>query len=120
MSNNKDEKEIARQYIEDHKINKLFKRILILLLINRPQNVKRFIVEQLQNERDLSAECLLNDDEMETLFKMLEHPMIEKGVVFGKKVNGSLMAMGIAETVNDKKFNLQQFKETLNEILKNY
>merc|ERR1712154_473602 len=116
-----DEREIAKQYLLDHKINKLFKRVIVLLLLHKPENVKRFIVEQLRDEKNLESKPLLNNDEMETMFKMLENPVIDKGFVTGKTINDSMMAMGIAETVkNDQKFNFQQFKTTLNNILKKY
>merc|ERR1712129_107673 len=96
-------------------------RIMILLLINRPHNPKTFIIEKLQNEKDLSSKALLNDDEIETMFKMLECPLVEKNIVTGKKVNESLMAMGIIETVNqEQKFNLEQFKAAITAILKQY
>ena len=117
----KDEREIAKQYLSDNNIHRLFKRILVLLLLHKPDNVKRFIVEQLRNEKNLDSKPLLNTDEMETMFKMLENPVIDKGFVTGKKINDSLMAMGIAENVKtDQKYNFQQFKITLNNILKNY
>eukprot|EP01083_Nonionella_stella_P165072 548211_1 len=116
-----DEKEIAKQYLSDHKITKLFKRVLILLLIHRPSNVQRFIVEQLRKEKDLESKPLLNEDEMQTMFQMLQNPVLDKGFVTGKKINASLLAMGIVETVdNDSKFSLQQFKIVLNNILQNY
>lgn len=116
-----DERQIAKQYLLDHKINRLFKRILILLLLHRPTNVKMFIVEQLQKEENLESKPLLNNEEMEVMFKMLENPVTDKGFVTGKKINDSLMAMGILDTVKeDETFNLQQFKSTLNNVLKAY
>ena len=117
----RDEKEIARQYLVDHKISKLFKRILILLLLNKPSNVKRFIVAQLRKERNLESKALLSNDEMETMFAMLEEPVIGKGFVTGKKINSSLVAMGIDDAVKaEQKFTLQQFKSTMSRILKQY
>eukprot|EP01084_Bolivina_argentea_P261982 442923_1 len=121
MNDVKDEREIAKQYLVDNGINKLFKRILVLLLLNKPDNVKRFIVEKLREGKNLESQPLLNDDELETMFKMLENPVIDKGFVLGKKINDSLMAMGIIQTVkSDQKYDLLQFKSTLNDILKNY
>lgn len=115
------EREVAKQYLAKHKIDKLFKRILVLILLHKPQNVKRFIIEKLQIERDLPSKPLLNSDEMETLFKMLENPVIDRGFIEGKAINDSLIAMGITENVNaEQKYNLQQFKGALNNILKNY
>ena len=117
----RDEKEIARQYLLDHKISKLFKRILVLLLLNKPSNVKRFIVEHLKKEKHLESKALLNNDEMETMFTMLEEPVMGKGFVTGKKINSSLVAMGIDESVKDEQtFTLQQFKSTLASMLKQY
>ena len=116
-----DEREMAKQYLLDHKINKLFKRILVLLFLHKPQNVQKFIVEQLRNEKNLESKPLLNDDELETMFKMLENPVIDKGFITGKALNDSLIAMGIIENVNaEQKYNLQQFKVTINNILNNY
>ena len=115
-----DEREVAKQYLLDHKINKLFKRILVLLL-HKPENVKRFIVEQLRNEKNLESKSLLTNDEMETMFKMLENPVIDKGFITGKSINDSLIAMGIIESVKtDQKYNLQQFKSAMNNIINNY
>ena len=114
-----DEREVAKQYLLDNKINRLFKRILILLLLHRPTNVKRFIVEQLRKEEHLESKPLLNNEEMEVMFKMLENPVTDKGFVTGKKINDSLIAMGVMDSVkDDETFNLQQFKSTLNNVLK--
>ena len=64
---------------------------------------------------------MLNNEEMEIMFKMLENPVTDKGFVSGKKINDSLMAMGVMDTVKvDETFNLQQFKSTLNNVLKAY
>ena len=118
-----DEREIAKQYLIDHKINKLFKRILVLLLLNKPQNVKRWIVQKLRNEKNLESQPLLTTDEIETLFKMLENPVIDRGFVEGTAMNDALIAMGlpIIENVNgEQKYNLQQFKDALRNILNNY
>mmetsp|Transcript_18642 Transcript_18642/g.16624 ORF Transcript_18642/g.16624 Transcript_18642/m.16624 type:complete len:115 (+) Transcript_18642:65-409(+) len=112
-----DEREIAKQYLLDHKINKLFKRIMVLLLLHKPGNVKRFIVDQLRDEKNLESKPLLSNDEMETMFKMLENPA-ENGFITGKALNDSLIAMGIIQNLNtEQKYNLQQFKCALNNIL---
>mmetsp|Transcript_66927 Transcript_66927/g.106423 ORF Transcript_66927/g.106423 Transcript_66927/m.106423 type:complete len:123 (-) Transcript_66927:154-522(-) len=122
MSNTaNDEREIAMQYLSEHKIHSLFKRILVLLLLHQPANPKQFITDQLKSDQDLASKPLLNDEEIETLFQMLENPVIDKGFVSGKKINDSLQAMGIPATVkSDEKFNLQQFKSTLINLLHNY
>ena len=69
----------------------------------------------------MESKPLLNNEEMEVMFKMLENPVTDKGFVTGKKINDSLMAMGVMETVkDDETFNVQQFKSTLNNVLKQY
>merc|ERR1719295_1778284 len=51
----------------------------------------------------MESKPLLNNEEMEVMFKMLENPVTEKGFVTGKKINDSLMAMGVMDLFSSHK-----------------
>ena len=117
----RDEKEIAKQYLEDNKISQLLGRLTTLLILHKPDNPRQFIVDTLKNNPKLEQLPLLDDKEIETMFKMLENP-IYSGEINGHQITTTLNTMGIKHDTIDPNatFNFKQFKALITKAMANY
>eukprot|EP00697_Spironema_sp_BW2_P015458 gnl/Spiro4/6319_TR3251_c0_g1_i1.p1 gnl/Spiro4/6319_TR3251_c0_g1~~gnl/Spiro4/6319_TR3251_c0_g1_i1.p1 ORF type:complete len:456 (+),score=134.16 gnl/Spiro4/6319_TR3251_c0_g1_i1:81-1448(+) len=68
----------AQRYLSDHEIPKLFESLAIMLIVNKPDNPRHFLVDQLKKIRDTKQKrtrqtaVLLGERQLRTLFCSLD------------------------------------------------
>ncbi|ETO20994.1 hypothetical protein RFI_16209 [Reticulomyxa filosa] len=118
------EKEEVKRYFVENQIPQIFSRLTVLLLVNRPNDPKKYISEVLQDKsKDLldPNTSLLDEEESVTLFSLLENPSF-KGHVTGHQILSTFQPLGIrfeSSTIQEtSNYTLQQFKEFIANSLK--
>ena len=115
----------ARLYLEEHKIPQIFQRLLTHLLINmdddKAKNPKQMMINYLEQNKNLENEPILNDKDIETMYQMLQNP-VYKGLIKPKQIIATLNIMGINHKgfidYNKDQYTLNEFKEIINNIIK--
>ena len=132
----------AHEYIKKHRLMPLFQRLCSLLILHKPENPKQFLLNCMKNNENMENELILNDNEIELMFQMLENPIqSHKGFVFGHQIISTLNILNLSnyyqtETTttmtqtnhsenlfvkidSSKKYEINQFKKIMHDIISN-
>lgn len=117
VQSNEDRRQEAAAYMEEHDINTLFQNLCTSLVYSKPEDPKNFLVKELQRLQkqktgDLNKISMLTDEDLETMFQMLDP--IKTGTLSAAQVLKALKGLALQPTEaigEDERFNITKFKQ---------
>lgn len=107
-----DRKADVTEYFMQHNIPTMFEYLCTMLVYHKPEDPKLFLIEQLQSMRENKSNQLFNDNDINTVFKMLDP--LRKGTLIGEQVEMALTNFGVGrgkvKVDKDAQYDLQGFK----------
>lgn len=117
VDSKEDKRQQAAIYMEKHNIHTLFQTLCTALVYNTPEEPKTFLVKELQRlqkqkQSELSKISLLSDEDLETMFHMLDP--IKTGTLSSAQVKKAINGLGLklsSEIGDNEFFNITKFKQ---------
>mmetsp|Transcript_12278 Transcript_12278/g.17075 ORF Transcript_12278/g.17075 Transcript_12278/m.17075 type:complete len:203 (-) Transcript_12278:129-737(-) len=116
----------AAEYFEKNRIMPLLQRLTALLLHNKPENPKEFLINELKKMKesktkmDEVSSSLLDDSDLSVVFKTAD--VNGKGKINSSQCRQALLSVGVPTgEINldkDKDYTVQEFTQIANEGLK--
>jgi len=114
-----DRQQVTADYLEEHDIPLVFRKLCTALVFYRPENTKEFLVKEIQKMQkqrkgELSKLTLLTDEDLETMFNLLDP--IGKGVLKADQVLNAMSGLQLTPSTkisHEDTFNITKFKQLL-------